>query len=475
MTAPSPASSPAPAAVFLSYSHRDDTWKEDLKRALGSLSQWGHVTIWDDRKIPAGTAWEPEIEQHLLEARMVLLLVTEHYVNSEWCRKECDIARGDPGRRVIPIFVKRVTLAAGDPILALQGLPRDMKWADDWPADQQNKPRALIADGILEEVHRLCGHGERQPQPAVTGSASRVHPRFVDRDTQEREFKDFWDVASWSRPRTAQIYLLPAMEIDCPDYFVERLRDDTVERLARSFKVAQKAAIDRVTVSKEPRYQNLELLQHDFARDLFEEFDALALWGPAQLSAKSLAVLDRLRLFSFVVIEQTIRVDLAAPLLPRLLSWYVDSFWAGFHADARVLVFLHLACPAPAAARPARDWLRRLARKSAVPSSWQVQLETALRQAFPQGRANLVPDAPGAPVKVLPQLASIQLDDINNWLRRFFEPRHLIDRTAQRLFSEVLKEFNDTRLSYFCRPLEEFYDAFIRKQSVDRRLPQGTP
>jgi hypothetical protein len=473
MNASLPASPPVPVPVFLSYSHRDEAWKDDLKCALGSLSEYGHIAIWDDRKIPAGTAWEPEIEQPLRGARIVLLLVTEHYINSKWCRKECDIAREHPDRRVIPLFIKRVALAAGDPILAFQGLPRDMKWADHWPANEQNKPRALIADGILEEVYTFGTHSQPQPQPAIQVAASRLHLKFVDRETQEREFKDFWDVASWSRPGTAQIYLLPAMEIDCPDYFIDRLRDDTVERLARSFKGVQKAAIDRVTISGEPRYQNLEHLQRDLARDLFEEFDALPLWNPAQLSAKPLAFLDRFRLHSFVVIEQTIRADLATPLLLRLLPWYVDSFWAGFRADAQVLVFLHLAYPTPQALRPARDWLRRLARKSA-PSSNEIQLEALLHQAFPQGRANLLPDALGAPVKMLPQLAPIQLEDIKNWLRRFFEPRHLIDPTARRLFEGVLRESGGTRLSFFYRPLDEFYDRYVRAQSGASRPPQGT-
>jgi hypothetical protein len=480
-TARSLASSPSPIPVFLSYSHRDGTWKEDLKRALGSLSQNSHITIWDDRKIPAGTAWEREIEQHLLEARIVLLLVTEDYVNSEWCRKECTMARSDPARRVIPLFVKRVGLAEGDPILALQGLPRDVNWADDWPATEQNKPRALIADGVLEEVYRLRHSAEPEPraapQAAVPIAASRLDLKFVDRETQEREFNDFWDVASWSRPGTAQIYVLPAAEIDCPDYFVERLHDDTIERLAGSFKGADKVAIDRIRVSKEPRYQNLEVLQNDLARDLFEELKALGLWDRARLSAKPLAVLDRFRLPTFAIIEQTIHADVAAALLPQLLRWYVNSFWADFHAAARVLVFLHLRCSFTAAATPARDWLdrfRRLARKPATAPLSQTQVESLLWQAFPQGRANLVPDAAGAPVKVLPQLAPIQPNDIKNWLRRFFEPRYLIDRTAQRLFEDVLREFGDTRLGYFYRPLNEFQDGFTRTQFAERRLPQRT-
>jgi hypothetical protein len=482
MTAHSATWSAQPVPVFLSYSHRDEPWKERLKRALASLSQHRYITIWDDRKIPAGTAWEPEIEQHLREARIVLVLVTEDYVHSEWCLKELDIARSDQARRVIPLFVKRVALVEDDPIRALQGLPRDMNWADNWRPEEQNIPRALIADGILEEVHGLRRPGDSGSQMAVKAATAEVlfsldSPKFVDRETQEREFNDFWDVVSSSRAGTAQIYLLPAADIDCPDYFLDRLHGDTIQRLAGSLKGTDKAAIHRVQVLREPRYQNLEVLKNDLARDLFVEFDAIDLWDRrdrTRLSAQPLAALDRFRLFTFILIEQTIHTDHAARVLPELLSWYVDTFWAGFHADAQVLVFLHLRYPAPPVPRTALDRINRLFRsgRSATASSSQAQLEAHLKKVFPEGRANVVPDVASAPVKVLPQLAPIQPDDIKNWLGRFFEPRHEIDITARRLFKEVLKESGDTRLSYFCDPLGEFYDQFVRTNIADRRLPQ---
>jgi hypothetical protein len=293
MAAPSQAPFALPLRVFLSYSHHDEKWKDGLKRALASLSTNGYITVWDDRKIPAGTAWENQIDVQLTTASIVLLLITENYLNSEYCRRERDIAierrRGDPQMRVIPLFVQRVTLALSDPVVSIQGLPRDMKWADDWTAHEQNKPRSLIAEGILEEVYALSGN-RRQTTTASATAAQRLAPKFVDRDKQEREFKDFWDVASWSRPSAAQIYLLPALDIDYPDYFIQRLREDTVERLARSFKGSHKASTDPIVVSREPRYTNLGILQRDLSRDLFEEFGAP--WDPSCLSAQKLATLD---------------------------------------------------------------------------------------------------------------------------------------------------------------------------------------
>ena len=34
--------------VFVSYSHRDELWKDRLGRYLGVLEEAGRITIWDD-------------------------------------------------------------------------------------------------------------------------------------------------------------------------------------------------------------------------------------------------------------------------------------------------------------------------------------------------------------------------------------------------------------------------------------------
>jgi hypothetical protein len=473
MAAPSLAPLALPLRVFLSYSHRDEEWKEGLKRALASLSTNGYITIWDDRKIPAGTAWEDQIETELASAAITLLLISENYLNSGYCRGERDLAierqrRHPETARVIPLFVQRVALIQSDPLLSLQGLPRDMKWADDWSAHEQNKPRSLIAEGILEEVYALSGHGRQAATPREPAASPRLAPKFVDRDTQEREFKDFWDVASWSRPAAAQIYLLPALDIDYPDYFIQRLREDTVERLARSFKGPHKASTDPIVVEREPRYTSLDLLQHDLSRDLFEAFGAT--WDPSCRSAKRLAALDRVRRYAFIVIEQTISADAAGPLLPELVSWYANTFWAGFSSETHFLVFIHLCYRVPEIPRRSRllSWLPF---SSGLSASSRPRLFHQLKQILPEGRANLLPDAPGVPLKLLPGLMPIQLDDLRVWLRRLGLARHEIDRAASDLLDEVLRQFGDSRFSYLNDALNRLYEKYLNQSPTTPTEP----
>jgi hypothetical protein len=49
--------------VFVSYSHKDELWKERLRPHLGVLEQFGHITIWDDHDIGAGADWYDEIKR----------------------------------------------------------------------------------------------------------------------------------------------------------------------------------------------------------------------------------------------------------------------------------------------------------------------------------------------------------------------------------------------------------------------------
>ncbi len=40
-------------SVFVSYSHKDENWKDRLRPHLRMLEQAGRLTIWDDRNIDA--------------------------------------------------------------------------------------------------------------------------------------------------------------------------------------------------------------------------------------------------------------------------------------------------------------------------------------------------------------------------------------------------------------------------------------
>ena len=49
--------------VFISYSHKDEQWKDRLTSQLNVLAGEGILDTWADRRIETGEDWYQEIEQ----------------------------------------------------------------------------------------------------------------------------------------------------------------------------------------------------------------------------------------------------------------------------------------------------------------------------------------------------------------------------------------------------------------------------
>ncbi len=72
-----------PVRVFYSYSHRDESLRDELESHLAIFRRQGKVQEWHDRRIDAGSEWEDEISRHLEEATLILLLISSDFINSE--------------------------------------------------------------------------------------------------------------------------------------------------------------------------------------------------------------------------------------------------------------------------------------------------------------------------------------------------------------------------------------------------------
>ena len=70
--------------MFVSYSHRDHTWLKRLQIHLRPFEKQGIMTIWDDSKIRPGCDWKNEILVALKASNVALLLVSAHYLASEF-------------------------------------------------------------------------------------------------------------------------------------------------------------------------------------------------------------------------------------------------------------------------------------------------------------------------------------------------------------------------------------------------------
>ena len=98
---------PAPLKIFISYSKHDLTHKDTLLKHLSGLR--GKIVTWHDRDILAGEDWDKSIKTALMEADVVLYLVTHHSIATEYIyqvelpliAQRCE----DKQCRLIPVIV----------------------------------------------------------------------------------------------------------------------------------------------------------------------------------------------------------------------------------------------------------------------------------------------------------------------------------------------------------------------------------
>ena len=110
------ATSRRPVQMFVSYSHRDRKHLDTLRVHLAGLERSGQLHCWWDGQLEVGKAWEPRILEALHRADIVLLLLTAHFVASDYVDKELRVARERETRGemidLVPVLVESFDLGA---------------------------------------------------------------------------------------------------------------------------------------------------------------------------------------------------------------------------------------------------------------------------------------------------------------------------------------------------------------------------
>ena len=160
-------SNAASLSVFISYSHRDEDYKDELVVHLASLKRQDKIRAWQDRDIEAGVEWDAKIKQQLESAEIILLLITPRFLASDYCydlEMQRAVQRHNEGTaRVIPIIVKPCDWQ-GTPFRKLQVVPKDAKPITKW--DDQDDAFLDVVKGIRRTVESLqSDRGNLSEQP----------------------------------------------------------------------------------------------------------------------------------------------------------------------------------------------------------------------------------------------------------------------------------------------------------------------
>jgi tetratricopeptide (TPR) repeat protein len=70
--------------VFVSYSHEDRDWLQDLLTLLAPVLRTGAVQIWSDQQITPSDHWREEIDAAMAAARVAVFLVSKNFLASDF-------------------------------------------------------------------------------------------------------------------------------------------------------------------------------------------------------------------------------------------------------------------------------------------------------------------------------------------------------------------------------------------------------
>ena len=142
--------------VFFSYAYEDEALRDQLAKHLKEMQRQGLIRQWHDRQIGAGKEREGEIDRHLNNAQIILLLVSVDFIASD-NRFDKEIKRAmerhQKGEaRIIPVILRPVDLK-GLPFSQLQALPTNRKPITTW--SNQEEAFLDIAKGIRAVVEEI--------------------------------------------------------------------------------------------------------------------------------------------------------------------------------------------------------------------------------------------------------------------------------------------------------------------------------
>jgi predicted acylesterase/phospholipase RssA len=70
--------------VFISYSHKDDVWLEQVVKQLKPLLRNSEINVWSDRNITPGLDWKRAIDDAIAAAKVAILLVSGDFLASDF-------------------------------------------------------------------------------------------------------------------------------------------------------------------------------------------------------------------------------------------------------------------------------------------------------------------------------------------------------------------------------------------------------
>jgi hypothetical protein len=126
--------------AFVSYSHQDERYRKKLDISLAQLRRNKLISVWHDRVILPGQEWDREIDRHLEDADIVLVLASPDFLASDYAygrEMSRALERHQFGKATVVPIILRPCDWQHSPLAALQALPNNGRAVSSWPNRDQ--------------------------------------------------------------------------------------------------------------------------------------------------------------------------------------------------------------------------------------------------------------------------------------------------------------------------------------------------
>lgn len=171
----------APVSIFISYAQHDRAYMASLMSHLQPLQRGGLIRSWHVGDIPAGEEVMPQIKQQLELADIILLLISNDFLNSNSCY-EIEMTQAIEYHQageaeVIPVLLRSCfwdqVFIKGFQLSSLQILPQNGQPISLW--DDEDEAFTDVAKGLLDRIKRLQQELEDTPPRSATASTTTVN------------------------------------------------------------------------------------------------------------------------------------------------------------------------------------------------------------------------------------------------------------------------------------------------------------
>lgn len=170
--------------VFISYSHRDEKYKDELLRHLRVLEKQGVASFWDTSLIPTGANWSDEIRKAIHEARVAVLLISPDFLASDYIVDQELPALFKRARErnviVLPILVRPAQWTAVPDLAQFQFLNDVTRPIST--SENRDEDFARIAGRISELLLAIRSKEDSEAKQSATQEKSRQRSKTSERD-----------------------------------------------------------------------------------------------------------------------------------------------------------------------------------------------------------------------------------------------------------------------------------------------------